>query len=196
MHLLKVVPSTSPSATLLFLLTVLNARKSIFSKLGLSTYLTKSFTSAVTINGQFPAPLIQINSNDNVVIPTHNSLTDPSMRRSTSIVRTPPPPSNQLLISTLALAWILPGSHFCHGWRLFCNPMSDSSEHDIHLFVRSCKSTWEVRVPLLEYQLKKKTKECSCHLSFWYHSHLSTQYCDGLRGPFVVYGRCIVISRY
>nr|AEP71394.1 laccase 1 [Trametes gibbosa]AEQ28163.1 laccase 1 [Trametes gibbosa] len=23
--------------------------------------------------------------------------------------------------------------------------------------------------------------------TFWYHSHLSTQYCDGLRGPFVVY---------
>ena len=23
--------------------------------------------------------------------------------------------------------------------------------------------------------------------TFWYHSHLSTQYCDGLRGPIVVY---------
>ncbi|KAJ7660594.1 laccase [Mycena rosella] len=23
--------------------------------------------------------------------------------------------------------------------------------------------------------------------TFWYHSHISTQYCDGLRGPFVVY---------
>lgn len=23
--------------------------------------------------------------------------------------------------------------------------------------------------------------------TFWYHSHLSVQYCDGLRGPFVVY---------
>ena len=23
--------------------------------------------------------------------------------------------------------------------------------------------------------------------TFWYHSHLSTQYCDGLRGPMVVY---------
>ena len=23
--------------------------------------------------------------------------------------------------------------------------------------------------------------------TFWYHSHLSTQYCDGLRGPLVVY---------
>ncbi|KAJ7607590.1 yellow laccase [Roridomyces roridus] len=23
--------------------------------------------------------------------------------------------------------------------------------------------------------------------TFWYHSHLATQYCDGLRGPFVVY---------
>ena len=24
--------------------------------------------------------------------------------------------------------------------------------------------------------------------SFWYHSHLSTQYCDGLRGAIVIYG--------
>ena len=23
--------------------------------------------------------------------------------------------------------------------------------------------------------------------TFWYHSHLSRQYCDGLRGPLVVY---------
>ncbi|KAK0494066.1 laccase [Armillaria luteobubalina] len=23
--------------------------------------------------------------------------------------------------------------------------------------------------------------------TFWYHSHLSTQYCDGLRGPFIIY---------
>lgn len=23
--------------------------------------------------------------------------------------------------------------------------------------------------------------------TFWYHSHLRTQYCDGLRGPLVVY---------
>jgi iron transport multicopper oxidase len=23
--------------------------------------------------------------------------------------------------------------------------------------------------------------------TYWYHSHLSTQYCDGLRGAFVVY---------
>ena len=23
--------------------------------------------------------------------------------------------------------------------------------------------------------------------TYWYHSHLSTQYCDGLRGPLVVY---------
>jgi FtsP/CotA-like multicopper oxidase with cupredoxin domain len=23
--------------------------------------------------------------------------------------------------------------------------------------------------------------------TFWYHSHVSTQYCDGLRGPLVVY---------
>lgn len=26
-----------------------------------------------------------------------------------------------------------------------------------------------------------------CLGTFWYHSHVSTQYCDGLRGPLVVY---------
>ena len=26
--------------------------------------------------------------------------------------------------------------------------------------------------------------------TFWYHSHISTQYCDGLRGPLVVYDPC------
>ena len=31
---------------------------------------------------------------------------------------------------------------------------------------------------------------CDAHIrtgTYWYHSHLSTQYCDGLRGPMVVY---------
>lgn len=23
--------------------------------------------------------------------------------------------------------------------------------------------------------------------TYWYHSHVSTQYCDGLRGPMVIY---------
>ena len=32
------------------------------------------------------------------------------------------------------------------------------------------------------------TSDRICDLgTFWYHSHLSTQYCDGLRGPIVVY---------
>jgi hypothetical protein len=26
--------------------------------------------------------------------------------------------------------------------------------------------------------------------TFWYHSHFKTQYCDGLRGPLVVYDAC------
>ena len=32
------------------------------------------------------------------------------------------------------------------------------------------------------------TSDRICDLgTFWYHSHLSTQYCDGLRGPMVIY---------
>jgi len=34
-----------------------------------------------------------------------------------------------------------------------------------------------------EYQFSSGTQAGS----FWYHSHLSTQYCDGLRGPLVIY---------
>ena len=26
-----------------------------------------------------------------------------------------------------------------------------------------------------------------CAGTFWYHSHYMTQYCDGLRGPLVIY---------
>ncbi|KAL0569009.1 laccase, multicopper oxidase, benzenediol:oxygen oxidorectuctase [Marasmius crinis-equi] len=31
--------------------------------------------------------------------------------------------------------------------------------------------------------------------SYWYHSHLSTQYCDGLRGAFIVYGNVAFHAR-
>lgn len=29
--------------------------------------------------------------------------------------------------------------------------------------------------------------------TFWYHSHLSTQYIDGLRGPLIIYGKSLSI---
>ncbi|KAJ7082006.1 hypothetical protein B0H15DRAFT_442697 [Mycena belliarum] len=40
----------------------------------------------VSPNGTFPGPTFAVNKGDSVVIHTHNKLTDPKMRRSTSIV--------------------------------------------------------------------------------------------------------------
>ena len=39
------------------------------------------------------------------------------------------------------------------------------------------------------FYLRKASHSCVTYQAgtFWYHSHISTQYCDGLRGPLVVY---------
>ena len=44
------------------------------------------FFRAITPNGTFPGPTIKLQKGDSVNIPVHNALTDPGMRRSTSIV--------------------------------------------------------------------------------------------------------------
>jgi hypothetical protein len=44
------------------------------------------FLRAITPNGTFPGPTIKLQKGDRVNIPVHNALTDPGMRRSTSIV--------------------------------------------------------------------------------------------------------------
>jgi FtsP/CotA-like multicopper oxidase with cupredoxin domain len=47
------------------------------------------FFRAITPNGVFPGPTIKLQKGDSVNIPVHNQLTDPGMRRSTSIVSVP-----------------------------------------------------------------------------------------------------------
>lgn len=42
--------------------------------------------SAALINGQYPGPLLKFNKGDTGLIAVNNRLTDPTMRRSTSIV--------------------------------------------------------------------------------------------------------------
>lgn len=44
--------------------------------------------SAEVVNGVFPGPLLTANKGDSIVVNVQNNLLDPSMRRSTSIVRT------------------------------------------------------------------------------------------------------------
>lgn len=48
------------------------------------------YSSTVSPNGTFPGPTFAVNKGDSVVIHTHNKLTSPDMRRSTSIVWCPP----------------------------------------------------------------------------------------------------------
>ncbi|KAF8997070.1 laccase [Cyathus striatus] len=95
--------------------------------------------SAVLINGEFPGPLITVNKGDSVSIPTHNQLTDPGMRRSTSI-----------------------------HWHGFFQSRSSCPIPPNTTFTYAFDTAGQTG-------------------NFWYHSHLSTQYCDGLRGVFVVY---------
>lgn len=42
--------------------------------------------SAALVNGQYPGPLLQFNKGDTGLITVNNRLTDPTMRRSSSIV--------------------------------------------------------------------------------------------------------------
>lgn len=42
--------------------------------------------SAALVNGQYPGPLLYFNKGDTAYITVNNSLSDPTMRRSTSVV--------------------------------------------------------------------------------------------------------------
>ncbi|KAJ7613030.1 laccase 6 [Roridomyces roridus] len=103
----------------------------------------------VVPNGTFPGPVFKVQKGDSVVIHTHNKLTDPGMRRSTSI-------------------------HW-HGFF-----QARTSGMDGPAFVNQCPIA-----PNSTFDYVFDTAEQTGN--YWYHSHLSTQYCDGLRGAFVVY---------
>ncbi|KAJ7157671.1 laccase2 [Mycena crocata] len=105
--------------------------------------------STVVPNGTFPGPTFKLNKGDSVVIHTHNKLTDPGMRRSTSI-------------------------HW-HGFF-----QARTSGMDGPSFVNQCPIA-----PSTTFDYVFDTAGQTGN--YWYHSHLSTQYCDGLRGAFVVY---------
>ncbi|KAJ7183852.1 laccase-2 [Mycena filopes] len=95
--------------------------------------------STVVPNGTFPGPTFKLNKGDSVVIHTHNKLTDPGMRRSTSI-------------------------HWHGFFQARTSGMDGPSESSSASVAASHELTGNP-------------------YSYWYHSHLSTQYCDGLRGP-------------
>ncbi|KLO10959.1 laccase [Schizopora paradoxa] len=105
--------------------------------------------SVSTADGDVQGPLLFGNVNDNFVINVLDGLTDPTMRRSTSI----------------------------HWHGLF---QAHTAEMDGPAFVTQCPI-----VPGHDFHYNFTAVGQSG--TYWYHSHLSVQYCDGLRGPLVLY---------
>ncbi|KAJ3995097.1 laccase [Lentinula boryana] len=97
----------------------------------------------------FPGPLIQGNKGDRFDINVVDSLTDPSMNRTTSI----------------------------HWHGLF---QEHTNWADGPSFVTQCPIAPDHSF-LYSFSVPDQAG------TYWYHSHLGVQYCDGLRGPFVVY---------
>ncbi|KAJ7616530.1 laccase 14 [Roridomyces roridus] len=136
---LALLPSASYAAQVVFDLNIVNAQLA-----------PDGFTrDTVVPNGTFPGPVFTVQKGHSVVIHTHNQLTDPGMRRSTSI-------------------------HW-HGFF-----QARTSGMDGPAFVNQCPIA-----PGTTFDYVFDTAGQTGN--YWYHSHLSTQYCDGLRGAFVVY---------
>ncbi|KAG6857210.1 hypothetical protein H0H87_007629 [Tephrocybe sp. NHM501043] len=71
----SVVPAAIAASPKLFTFNIVNAEVA-----------PDGFTrDAVVVNGKFPGPVVAVNKGDSVKIETNNKLTNPHMRRSTSI---------------------------------------------------------------------------------------------------------------
>ncbi|KAL0576690.1 hypothetical protein V5O48_005289 [Marasmius crinis-equi] len=106
--------------------------------------------STIVANGQYPGPAIFATKGDTLVVTVNNKLTDPSMRRSTSL----------------------------NFDGIFFNSENEFEEGTP--FVTQCpivpNDSFTYTVPLGQQAG-----------SFWYHSQLSVQYVDGLRGALIIY---------
>ncbi|KAJ8520191.1 hypothetical protein ONZ45_g2992 [Pleurotus djamor] len=133
--------------------------------------------SAITVNGIFPGTPVILQKGDKVQasilsmnINTHNELTDPGMRRSTSI-------------------------HWHGLFQHKTSGMDGPSQVSFitYLFHRTDPVIADLltNAPFLQTQPSCMTSILRAKLGiigdYRYHSHLSTQYCDGLRGVFIVY---------
>ncbi|KAG8736454.1 hypothetical protein FRC10_009310 [Ceratobasidium sp. 414] len=105
--------------------------------------------TASLVNGEFPGPVLFANKGDILRNTVVNQLTDPTMRRSTSI----------------------------HWHGLF---QRTTAYEDGPAFVTQCPispaSTYQYVIPTVD--------QAGTH---WYHSHLGSQYVDGIRGAIVIY---------
>ncbi|KAL0948960.1 hypothetical protein HGRIS_009063 [Hohenbuehelia grisea] len=106
--------------------------------------------STIVANGTYPGPLIKAKKGDTLRVTLNNKLSDPTMRRSTSLD--------------------FDGVFF----------NTDNSFDEGTPFVTTCplgpNTSFTYTVPLEEQTG-----------TFWYHSQLSVQYVDGLRGPLIIY---------
>ncbi|KAJ1302810.1 hypothetical protein OPQ81_003116 [Rhizoctonia solani] len=105
--------------------------------------------SVVSVNGQLPGTLITANKGDILRINVTNQLTDPAMRRATTI----------------------------HWHGLF---QATTANEDGPAFVTQCPIAQNLSYT---YQIPLNDQTGT----MWYHSHLASQYVDGLRGPLVIY---------
>ncbi|KAF9459184.1 laccase 3 precursor [Collybia nuda] len=105
--------------------------------------------SAVLAGGTFPGPLIRGNKGDRFRLNVTDTLTDPTMLRSTTI-------------------------HW-HGIHQKGKNYADGTA-----FVTQCPISPGDSF-LYDFPVPNQAG------TYWYHSHLSTQYCDGLRGAMVIY---------
>jgi iron transport multicopper oxidase len=106
--------------------------------------------SMVTANGQYPGPPITAIKGQTLRVTVNNKLTDPTMRRSTSV------DFDGVFVSA-------------------ANIFNEGSS-----FVTTCPiapgASYTYEIPLGDQTG-----------TFWYHSQLSVQYLDGLRGPLIIY---------
>ncbi|RDB27686.1 Laccase-4 [Hypsizygus marmoreus] len=103
----------------------------------------------VLVNGVFPGTLIQAQKNDTLHIAVNNQLTNPLMRRSTTV----------------------------HWHGLFQHrTASEDGPAGVNQRPIAPAHSYTYDIPL--------NGQAG---TFWYHSHLSSQYVDGLRGPLVIY---------
>ncbi|KAH8102023.1 laccase 2 [Cristinia sonorae] len=124
---------------------------------------------AVLAGGTFPGPTIKGNKGDNFQITVINELTNPDLLTDTSIVRT-----ISLIFSSVRMMDIENLQHW-HGFF-----QKGTNWADGPAFVTQCPI---ITGNSFDYNFNVPDQAGT----FWYHSHLSTQYCDGLRGAFVVY---------
>ncbi|KAF8889856.1 Cupredoxin [Infundibulicybe gibba] len=106
--------------------------------------------STVVANGLFPGPLLMANKGDTMQVIVNNRLTDPTMRRSTSI-------------------------NFDGIFFTTANAFNEGTP-----FVTTC--------PIAPNASYTHTLPLGTQAgTFWYHSQLSAQHADGLRGPLIIY---------